>query len=65
MQDETDNTIEEENYKNFKLGNHNNKIQSKIFTQKNFRCLKQFFVSFQGLASQAGCNRDFLSTSAF
>ena len=26
MEDETDNTIEEENYKNFKLGNYNNKI---------------------------------------
>ena len=26
MEDETDNTIEEENYKNLKLGNYNDKI---------------------------------------
>lgn len=26
MEDETDNTIEEENYKNFKLGKYNDKI---------------------------------------
>lgn len=27
MEDETDNTIEEENYKNFKLGKYNDKIK--------------------------------------
>ena len=26
MEDETDNTIEEENYKNFKLGKYNDKV---------------------------------------
>ena len=46
MEDETDNTIEEENYKNFKLGKYNDKIWSKIFTQRNFRCLKQFLLVF-------------------